>query len=379
MASTTAPSTSRVVARASLRREQGDGARHRRGELVELLGVDEGRRPAHGEVEALAVGPLGAPQGRDDRAASDEAHGLDGHPAEPRHAGADALAAEAAAHRGEPPEAALDGDRQRGGLGAVGQHDVGVEAPARLGAADGLEAVGQLAVVRGRRVGTCGPHDDLARRPGGLEAHLTGRVGRGDGGDRVLDLGEQVVGRLEAGQLLLEVGHHLVALGPVDLPDRVELLLHVVEEALQGAAPAGRIGFELGQLLGGGRALGGRPRGGLQSTCCVGHRGPAPLGPFASCRLPPGGIPLALHRPGLGREAEHVKGTARLPREHLPAQVPLRSPGPPAARAAPARRPGPRRGGGRPRGAGPGPACPRAARRRSRRGSTRPGCRRCWR
>ena len=56
--------------------------------------------------------------------------------------------------------------------------------------------------------------------------------------------GEQVVGRLEPGELGLEVGDDLGALGPVELADRLEAVLGLVEQALEGVAPAAGVGLE---------------------------------------------------------------------------------------------------------------------------------------
>ena len=138
----------------------------------------------------------------------------DRHPAEPGHAGPDAVTAEAAAHGHEPAESVGHGDGQRRGPVARRQRDAPVLVPAHGRAADALEAVGQVVVVGGHRVGPGRPHDDLVGRPRRLEPHLAGGVGgdeHGVGG--VGRPGQPVVGELEALELGLEVGEDLVALG----------------------------------------------------------------------------------------------------------------------------------------------------------------------
>jgi hypothetical protein len=150
-----------------------------------------------------------------------------------------------------------------------------VQRPAQRGPTDGFEAIRQLAVVGRGGVGAGRPDDDLSGLPGGLQPHLTCGVGRrhgGDGRDRVRHAGQQVVGGLEPGQLLLEVGHDLLALRSPDLAHGLELVLGLVEEPFEGEAPATRVGLELRELLGGGRSLGRRPRRVLESACCVMHR-----------------------------------------------------------------------------------------------------------
>jgi hypothetical protein len=149
-----------------------------------------------------------------------------------------------------------------------------VDAPADRRAADRLEAVAQLVVGGGRGVRARRPHHDLPRRPRRLEAHLAGRVGRGDGGDGLLGvghLGEEVVGRLQAGQLGLEVGHHLVALRGGEQAELFELVLGVVEQAFQGAPPPGGVGIEQLELLWRGDALCRRPGGVLEHPCAFLH------------------------------------------------------------------------------------------------------------
>ncbi len=117
--------------------------------------------------------------------------------------------------------------------------------------------------------------------------------------------GQQVVGGLEGGELLLEVGDDLVPLGPVDLADVIELVLDVVEHALERAPPTLGIRLQLGQLVRCGRALGSRPCGVLERTCCVLHRGPAPLGRGFPGRRGREGVLSAASRRALGRGPVH--------------------------------------------------------------------------
>ena len=75
-------------------------------------------------------------------------------------------------------------------------------------------------------------------------------------------VGEQeVVGRVELGELGLEVGDDLGALGPTQLPHGGQAVLGVVEEVLEDVAPPGRVGLEQMELVRRGAAVGGRPCG----------------------------------------------------------------------------------------------------------------------
>jgi hypothetical protein len=81
-------------------------------------------------------------------------------------------------------------------------------------------------------------------------ANLARRVGRRDGRDRVVGLGEQVVGGLERGEVGFEVRDHLLSLGSLQLADRLEPILHIFQEVFDHVAPAPRIGFEQAELVG---------------------------------------------------------------------------------------------------------------------------------
>ena len=140
-------------------------------------------------------------------------------------------------------------------------------------------------MLAGAVPGPAGPDHQLAGRPGGLEADLARRVGdEPDGGDlehRILDLGsgrrrferadQFRVGGLQRGQLLAEVGDHLLTFGTGQAPDRGQALVGVVQQRLERPPPGARIGIELRLLVSGGHALRGRPDGGLQRSCDVIH------------------------------------------------------------------------------------------------------------
>ena len=138
-------------------------------------------------------------------------------------------------------------------------------------------------------------HDAWSRTsPAG--SALSTRAGRVVGGD------QPVVGRLEERELLLEVGHHLVPLGPGELADRVEAVLGVVQQLLEDAPPRARVRLERRDLLGCRSALGCRPDGDLRGSTL--HRA---CGSGRSLRRPPGtrgqGAPVVRH---LGRTSDQV-------------------------------------------------------------------------
>ena len=103
--------------------QHGDRAGHGAGEAADVAVVDPGRRPAHGEVHDLALGVAVGAQAGDDAALGDEPDGRHRDPPEPADARAHAVLVALAAADGDhqPAERLLDGDRQRGGLEAVGQ------------------------------------------------------------------------------------------------------------------------------------------------------------------------------------------------------------------------------------------------------------------
>jgi hypothetical protein len=200
--------------------------------------------------------------------------------------------------------------------------------PADGGAAHRFEPVGQLVVGHGRHVGAGGPHHHLARRPAGLEPGLAHRVGGDEhGGGDVVDAEQPVVGGLQPGQLGLDVDHDLVALGALDAPYRVEVVLGVVEQAFERAPPPGRVGLEQCELLVAGNAVDRRPRGGLQCSAGLVHtRSGAPR---ACSRRPRNGgnavrsgidgtdTDLPVPPPHQGRDARCVKDTGSAPPSHV--------------------------------------------------------------
>ena len=134
MASTTAPITSRVTVRGSLRDSTDDRPGHGAGQPGDLAVVDPGRRPAHVEVHDLALGVAVGAQARDDAALGDESRRRRPRPgrASGRWRPRRPRPLAAADRDDEPAERLLDRDRQRRGLQAVGQDDVGVDRPAEL-------------------------------------------------------------------------------------------------------------------------------------------------------------------------------------------------------------------------------------------------------
>ena len=219
----------------------------------------QGRRPAHVEVHGACRRRAAwcRQASGTTRALGHEAHGGDGHPAQPaRRWRRRRSSPRPPPTATQPAERLLDGDRQgRGPERRSGRATSACTAPAERRAADGLEAVGQLVVVGGRRRRGRRPtprsepaaHDAWSRTSPAGSAAAMRHVGRRSAG-----AGEQVVGRLEAGQLGLEVGHHLGALGPLELADGVEVVLGVVDQPLEGATPPGPIGLQPGPLLVGG-------------------------------------------------------------------------------------------------------------------------------
>ncbi len=159
----------------------------------------------------------------------------------------------------------------------------------------------------GDRVGTGGPHHDLVGRPRRLQAHLAGGIGRHEHGvGGVGRPGQPVVGQLEALELGLEVGEDLVALGARQVAGGVEVVLGVVEHALEGAPPSGRVGFQQGELLVCRDAVDRRPGGRFHRSRGLIHRSirrssaphprrqgdPGECGPAQASRNTPGeGVP----------------------------------------------------------------------------------------
>ena len=310
MASTTARSTSSDDGLGVGPGHGDDGPGHRPGQLLDRLVVDVGRDPADVEVERAAVGPAAGCAGRArwrPRATIRTAYTAT-RPSqvtlEP-----DAVAAEPAAHGDEPAEGVGHGDRQRGGPLAGRQRHAAVLVPPDGGAADALEAVGQARrASAGHRVGTGGPHHDLVGRPRRLQAHLARRVGRHEHGVGGVGRPRSAGRRPARGARARPRGRRRTwsRSGPDSSRRGVEVVLGVVEHALEGAPPGGRVGLQQGELLVCGDAVDRRPGGRLHRSCGLIHRSirrssaphprrqgdPGECGPAQASRNTPGeGVP----------------------------------------------------------------------------------------
>ena len=159
MASTTAPITSRVTVRGSLRDSTDTGPGMAPASRRDLGVVDARRGPAHVEVHHLALGVAVGAEARDDAALRHEPHRRDRDAAEPADAGAHAVlvALTAADRDDEPAERLLDGDRQRGGLQPVRERRRRRARPSR--------ASGRRAPRAGRRGRRSGGRRRRDRRP----------------------------------------------------------------------------------------------------------------------------------------------------------------------------------------------------------------------
>ena len=241
MASTTAPSTSRVVARASAAASAVTGpgmaaASRSSSASSTSAGV---QRTARSRVRPS--GPLAAVQRRDDRAPGDEAHGRDGAPGPSQ-----ATLAPTPSRPSPPPTATSQpSDSSTGIDSAAARTPVGSGTPGcRLQPSAGPPMASSRSASSSLSAGAAsGPAAHTTTWPADprrLQPHLAGRVGGRDGGRRgPAACGQQVVGRLEPGQLLLEVGDHLVALGAraAGGPRRGWSSV-VVEQPLEGARQA---------------------------------------------------------------------------------------------------------------------------------------------
>ena len=162
-------------------------------------------------------------------------------------------------------------DGQGRGACARRQRHGGMQGPAQGRSADRFEPIGEL-VVAGRRCSRPGgPDHDLPGRPRCLEPDLADRIGGDDRRRGIRRPRQEVVSRLEASQLLLEIGDHLVALRPRKLAHGIKVVFGLVEQTLQGDAPRARVSLEQRELIFCCIAIGRCPRSSFESTCVVMH------------------------------------------------------------------------------------------------------------
>ena len=190
---------------------------------------------------------------RHHRAAHHQPHALERKVAEPRDAGADTVAHLTAAHGDQPAERVLHADRQGVGPAAVGQRNTLVDLPAVRRSAGLLQSVRQVverfrAARRARRprpradpaatwpATPPGPGSSSSKARSSYSSAADCRAVRRRSQDTrdVGALGQQAGGRVEqALQRGLEVGHHLLALGAGQAPNRLDVVLGVGDEPLE--------------------------------------------------------------------------------------------------------------------------------------------------
>ena len=269
-------------------RQRGRSRRRRR----------SGRRPAHREVERPSLAPASIARSvgtTAPRATSADAGQRD--PAEPRDAVADGRCA-ASGGGFVGPQSAPTATSQPSASDTVmdsaaarspdGSETTGTGS-SRGRAADGLEPVGQLVVVRRRHAAPARPDHDLTREPRRLQSDLAGWLRRGRHRRRVLrDLPARLVGRravravvrrpgqdrqgaLQPVENVLEVGDDLRAFGAAYGRHLVELVFGRVHKTLEGALPPDGVGLQQRQLLSGRAPDGGCKSSGLESVYDLVH------------------------------------------------------------------------------------------------------------
>ena len=214
------------------------------------------------------------------------------HPAEPGDAGADAVAAEAAAHGDEPAERLGDRDRQRRGPGAGRQRHAAVLAPAQRRAADGLEAVGQARRAAAGSVPGPAAHTttSLADHDAWRRTSPAGSGATSTASAASAAPGQPVVGRPRGGRARPR-SRRPPGRARGRTARRTASRLSSVSSSSRSRArrQAGGVGLEQGQLLGCGDAVDRRPGGRLHRSCGLVHVDGAPPRRTPAVRETPGG------------------------------------------------------------------------------------------